>query len=331
MKLLELFEGLFKKEYPIIKNPKKAKAAIERVGDYSGLSESLLFEFLEPKKPDNIKKSTITKSGVQGSKLKINQIQFHTAKGNNVKIHLKPSIVNDQKSINVSFFVNDTMDDNASKIKEGDTTILDHDIIPHVFYSMFKYADNAKINHITFEAITSLGDTKKIKNIPLSKPLTELNNAIDKLYNKLNHTIITKEMIQQEKDRVNALYQKLNKPLVDDVIVINVDVLKTLLQQLKSFVNGKEVNADNLLQILVPFNSISSAIEDNKKGITYWVEFSNLQIAIDEYRKTLRSYSIEGLSVTKNRRFSIYSKMLSKYYPNWDVETYGKSFELTRK
>jgi hypothetical protein len=323
MKLSELFEGLFKKEYPIIKNPKKAKAAIERVGDYSGISESLLFEFLEPKKPENVKKSTITKSGIQGSKLKINQIQFNTAKGNNVKIHLKPFIVNDQKAINVSFFVNDTMDDNASG--------MDHDIIPNVFYSMFKYADNAKINHITFEAITSLGDTKKIKNIPTYKSLNQLNIAIDALYNKLNHTIITKEMIQQEKDRVNELYKKLNKPLVDDVIVINVDLLKTLLQQLKSFVNGKEVNADNLLQILVPFNSISSAIEDNKKGIAYWVEFSNLQISIDEYRKTLRSYSIEGISVTKNRRFSIYSKMLSKYYQNWDVETYGKSFELTRK
>jgi hypothetical protein len=46
MKLSELFEGLFKykKEYPIIKNPKKAKAAIEMVGNYSGISESLLSE-----------------------------------------------------------------------------------------------------------------------------------------------------------------------------------------------------------------------------------------------------------------------------------------------
>ena len=102
------------------------------------------------------------------------------------------------------------------------------------------------------------------------------------------------------------------------------------LQQLKSLIDN-EVNSDNLLQILVPFNSIDSTIENNRKGILYWKEFSNWQQAMDDHRKALRSYSMGGISITKNRRFSIYSKMMSKYFKNWDVETYANSFTLTRK
>jgi hypothetical protein len=166
MKLQELFEGLFQP----------------------------LHESLQPFNANNIERSTVIKTDRQGSEINITQLQFTTAKGNNVKIFLKPSIINNEKSVDISFYVNNDIGDNSTLDKENP---IDRDIIPQVFNSVFEYFDDVGLNHATFYAISSAGDTKKL--------------------------------------------------------------------------------------------------------------------------------------VTKNRRFSIYSHILQKYYPNWNVKTIGNSFELTRK
>ena len=280
-----------------------------------------LNEFLEPAKPTSLKRSTISKAGPQGSTTKITQLKFETEKGNTVKIHINPSVVNDEKSIDVSFYVNDTMDDAASN--------TDHAILPQVFYSIFKYANNAKINHITFSAIQSPSDTKRVKNIPLTKTGVTLNSAIDKLATKLKTTTITPEMQQAELDRTNAILAKLKRPLQTSVTVIHIDELLVLLSQLKQFT--AEVDTTNVMQTLMQYNHIVDKIQTLNKGINKWSEYLELDAAMSTHRDTIKSYSEQGVQVTKNRRFSIYSKILQKYFSNWDVKTVGNSFELTRK
>jgi hypothetical protein len=288
--------------------------------------QEILLEFLEPRKPDTVKSSTFKKRGAQSSVTNIVQRQFTTSHQNVVKVQFSPAVTdNDEKSVSITFYVNDVLYDNASTTDKDIKN--DFEILSGVMYIVLNYLDRAKLNHCTFDAFKGEGDTKTKFNMPLDKAINNLNGIIDSLYQKLADLDITPEMVQNELNRVNALYAKLRKPLVDTVIVIYKPELMHALKELKQFLAmpPTEHSANQ-------FGLLTMAISKYDKNMSTWPEYKALVDSINNIRPAIVSYGKQGASITKNRRFSVYSRILDKYFSNkWDVQTQHESFYLTRK
>ena len=283
-------------------------------------------EILAPRKPDKVGSSTFSKSGVQGSKEKIAQRAFTTSNGNVVKVHFAPRMEDGEKSTNIVFYVNDTLSDNSSVIGKDQNT--DFEILSGVLHIVLAYLDKAKLNHCSFEAFAGEGDTKTKFNIPMDKYTNRVYSATDAFYSKLDSIVITPEMTQAALDKRNILMTKLNKPLVTDVVVIYKDELLQLLSQVKKFIEKGQLSVDAISQ----FDQLYYSIQRHNIRVETWPEYQELMEAIDGLRTVLISHSSSGARVTKNRRFEIYSKMLTKYFANdWNIDVWGTTFNLTRK
>lgn len=288
--------------------------------------QEILLEFLEPRKPDAVKSSTFKKSGVQGSVTNIVQRQFTTSHENVVKVQFSPAATDDgAKSVSITFYVNDVLYDNASTADKDIKN--DFEILSGVMYIVLNYLDRAKLNHCTFEAFKGEGDTKTKFNMPLDKAVNNLNHLIDSLYQALAELVITPEMIQTELARVNKIYALLKKPLVDNVVVIHKPELMHALKELKQFLSMPPTD-----QSANQFGSLTMAIAKYDKNVSAWPEYKSLVDALNNIRPAFVSYSKQGASVTKNRRFAVYSRILDKYFADkWDVQTQHDTFYLTRK
>lgn len=282
---------------------------------------SIIKELIEPKAPGNLKKSTITKAGTQGSPVKINQRQFTTSKGNVVKVHFKPFIEDNLKAVDVSFFVNDTMDDEASGQR-------DSEILPQVLHTVLAYAKTSKVQRITFSAVAGSGDTKTKFNIPLDRHVASLKSAIAAFYKKLIEIEITPEMEKDELDRVNAIYAKVGKPLKTSATVMFKDELIAVLKQIMDFI-------DNLTPSETSGNEFNALYQEFMKYIKRtdnWPEFRALLKEFSNMTAVLYSYTKHGAMISKNRRLDLYTKMVQRYFANdWDISITGTSFGLTRK
>jgi hypothetical protein len=282
---------------------------------------SIIKELIEPKAPGNLKKSTITKAGTQGSPVKINQRQFTTSKGNVVKVHFKPFIEDNLKAVDVSFFVNDTMDDEASGQR-------DSEILPQVLHTVLAYAKTSKVQRITFSAVAGSGDTKTKFNIPLDRHVASLKSAIAVFYKKLIAIEITPEMEKDELDRVNAIYAKIGKPLKTSATVMYKDELIAVLKQIMDFIDNltPSENSGN------EFNALYQEFMKYIKRTDNWPEFHALLKEFSNMAAVLYSYTKHGAMISKNRRLDLYTKLVQRYFAkDWDISITGTSFGLTRK
>lgn len=283
-------------------------------------------EVLAPRKPDKVVSSTMSKSGMQGSKEKIIQRQFTTSSGNDVKVHFSPRVDDGEASTRISFYVNDKMSDESST--EGKDIASDFEILSGVMYITLMYLNRAKLNHCSFEAFAGEGDKKTKHNIPIESIRRKIIDAVDKMSAKLSSLVITPEMKQAALDQRNILLKKLNKPLATDIVVIFKDELIQILVAIKQFITSLKPDVTAIGQL----ETLYQSMQRHNIRVDKWSEYIELITPLDELRTALQSYSPQGVYIYKNRRFSIYSKMLKKYFANeWDITTYGTTFELTRR
>lgn len=276
--------------------------------------KEIIKELLEPKKPSNVKSSVFNKSGVQGSETKVSQRKFVTKSGNDVKVHFKQT---GNDSVDITFYVNDSTEDAA--VKGG----KDVEILPGVLHIVLQYLKKSKVNYCTFEAAGGSGDYKTKYNLPKDKIITSIKDHINQFKDKLSNTKITPEMEKNELDRINALRAKLNKPLETTAIVIYKDQLLHTLSELET--NIETIEADQIRDLIRYMNEYS-------KNVLKWPEFEQLMKLLYEFQKVLSSYSEKGALIHRNRRQDLYSKLVDKYLSNdWDIETTGTMFYLTRK
>lgn len=281
--------------------------------------------FLEPKKPDSIKASTVKKSGMQGSVTSIAQRQFTTAKGNVVKVQFTPGIENDEKSVSIVFYVNDTLYDKAST--ENKEVANDFDILASVLYVIITYLQKSKVNHVKFEAYSGEGDTKTVKNLPTDKIVSLMEPVIDKLYQHVVHFEVTPDMIEQEQARLDAFSEKFNRPHKKAVIIQKQEFI-TDLSNLQEFLSKGSFEERDLST----FDSLYITMQGHSRTISEWDEYKSLLSLMNKLRSVVASYHPSGTTVSRNRRFAIYSKMLNRWLSNtWDIKTHGTTFYLDRK
>jgi hypothetical protein len=290
------------------------------------ISESYLLEFLNPKKPESIKSSTVSKAGTQGSVIKLAQRRFMTAKNNDVKVQFQGKLAdNGEKSVDVVFYVNDTLYDNSSTVDKNIKN--DYEILSGVVYVILQYLDKSKINHFTFQAYRGEGDNKRLYNLPI-KNLTAVNDAIGILYNKIRSFNITDDMIAAELTRRNELLKKINKPPVNQVVIIYKKELLEVLHKLKQLLIDLQPSSESIQE----FTNLYQLLERYNVRVEGWEEYQNLIPLLNEVRQILMSYGSQGVMVNRNRRLSVYSKLLkTNFSKEWDIQQYGDNFELSRK
>ena len=273
-----------------------------------------LRELIEPRKPTQTKSSVVSKFGVQGATTKIPQRRFITKLGNDIKVQFKP---NGEQSVDVTFYVNDSLDDNA--VKGG----KDNEILPGVLFIILQYLKKSKVNFCSFEAVTGSGDYKTKYNLPKERIINEVRAAAEQFISKLENTVITPEMEEEELRRINAIYTRVNKPLATSAIVIHKE---ELLDALGKLIN----NVDNVQ--LDEISDIIRHINNYNKNIDGWSEYNDLMKLLYSYRQIVQSYTPGGTTINRNRRLDLYTKMVEKYLSNdWDIEIHGTKFYLTRK
>jgi hypothetical protein len=265
-----------------------------------------IHELLEPKKPlTAVKSSTVSKSGMQGSKNKIAQRTFTTNKGNQVDIQFKTTTDDNVKSTDVVFYVNGTMYDTAST--EGKDIDNDFDILSGVGYIVKTYLDKAKIDRCTFSAHSTPSDTKHKFNIPVERPKRELLASLQGL------SSVTNELLKTEEDEIRK--NKYN------LVLETIEAIKQYLTQPVEKYSSSDF--DKL------YWQIRKAAD---MKLSKYPEMNEAFKQLERFMSVITSYSPEGVHVRQNRRFAVYSKILNKFFSStWDIETYGDSFILTRK
>jgi hypothetical protein len=263
-----------------------------------------LTELYDPVIPSNVKYSIVTKSGVQGSVKKISQYSFKTSQGNDVKVHF--SLNNEKSSANVVFYVNNTLYDNSS----GE---YDPEILSSVLGIIRKVANQRKLSELTFTAFSGAGDTKNVKNIPFN---TE----------KFLHTL-SKTKHEIEKHEVKMLPPS----------SISIKIAQSYGVEPKS---RPEFNKEELLSLLEKLSVTNFTIDSIHpiqelenlnlgKIISSWDNFLK---ELGQLKKHILSKTEQGLTVTKNRRESIYSRLIDRFFSSeWNVEKQYDHFTLTRK
>lgn len=119
-------------------------------------------------------------------------------------------------------------------------------------------------------------------------------------------------MKQAALDQRNILLKKLNKPLATDIVVIFKDELIQILVAIKQFITSLKPDVTAIGQL----ETLYQSMQRHSIRVDKWSEYIELITPLDELRTALQSYSPQGVYIFKNRRFSIYSKMLKKYFAN---------------
>ena len=263
-----------------------------------------LTELYDPVIPSNVKYSIVTKSGVQGSVKKISQYSFKTSQGNDVKVHF--SLNNEKTSADVVFYVNNTLYDNSS----GE---YDPEILSSVLGIVRKVANQRKLSELTFTAFSGPGDTKNVKNIPFNteKFLQSLS--------KTKHEIENHEVKMLPPSSISIKIAQSYGVEPKSRPEFNKEELLSLLEKLS--VTNFTIDSIHPIQELENLNL--------GKIISSWDNFLN---ELDQLKKHILSKTEQGLSVTKNRRKSIYSRLIDRFFSSeWNVEKQYDHFTLTRK
>jgi hypothetical protein len=300
--------------------PNQIKSALG--SKFSDNPDIKLEEDLSPKKPTSkITKRNIIKQQGTIRAHKVIQYQFTTENGNNVKVHVKPD---GENSYDILFYVNDNMyDDSSSKNSESGR---DKEILNGVLYVIQHVIKYLKPERITFEAISSDGDSKQVKNIDITKPKIELLKAIKMVKEQLEQYEAT--IVQPSKMRLE-LSQMSGKPL-QTLYDIN---KSEYIELLNSLINSIQTDNQNLFGLEW---DLQTKIHNDKS----WKNIYNSKIDPNEillnklnlYTTAVKSNKPEGTIIQTNRRANVYERLLNKYFANeWDIKKNGDFFEMTKK
>lgn len=179
---------------------------------------------------------------------------------------------------------------------ENDKSFFDREVLKTVFTLLPKIADKLNMQQIFVESFTDDNDDKTYKNLSGLNLLPQLE-------------IEVKEAIQQYEDRIKTLIKNSQ----------NFEYYEMEVHRLKYFLNFLQ-NKDNFKW------------EFNKhQSLTYYIKNEKLDLIYEKYRLSVLSNQPDGVKVTRNRRHSIYQKLLPKFMPNWKIQDHKFAFSLYRK
>ena len=171
----------------------------------------------------------------------------------------------------------------------------DKEILPGVLYEILYYLKSRpSIKHCSFDAYHDDRDKKQLHNIPLGPSVHEAKLVISKI-------LKSKSVNFFNENDVNKLNDYINSPIEND----NAEIAKTapVYEIIKYYVaDPDKPHAAELISKLVELNT------------------------------NIDSHKPDGVEVTKNRRKSLYTKMVEHYFSReWDVTITNNSFDLVRK
>lgn len=270
-------------------------------------------EIVEPTKPlGKVRKSHFVKD--QGTNIAKPAIRFSwiTKLGNTVKLHF---IKEGENEYEVVFYVNDTLYDDASTNTENGR---DPEILSGIFYLLKDRADRIGANRLNFRAYESEGDTKILRGLDPNrykpKALLELS--------KFSHAIQSYQpkLIQPSQTKIE-LWKRLGRGHPEPLYDFSKDVWMRLIPNIEDSINNNK-RIDGFINEL--------KIAEKFKPLNY--DVTSLIEALTDFDNALESNSEQGWRRTRNRRASIYSKLINKIMTDeWDIENNGTRFYLTRK
>jgi GNAT superfamily N-acetyltransferase len=292
-------------------------------------SDFLLTEGIEPKKPlGAIRKKKVVKNRGMINQKNLDQIEFDTTSGNNVKVQIQ---IRDGVG-DVVFYVNDTLDDLGGR-KDGS---VDPEIMGGVLWIVDVYADRLELNGLTFSAWAGKGDTKVVRGLDIEKPREAALKGLREYMADVRE--YKANVIPPTPSRI-ALAKKLGRePTV--VYDVNVGKLLRILEELVGEVENRDVARlydfeeeihlsrstggglpDDLMN-MEPYNKLEDLIPGG-------IEVLKL---VKQYNVARMSHSEEGASVTRNRRQDLYKRLIDKFFSDkWNIKQDRNQFELTRK
>ena len=284
----------------------------------------ILLEIISPRKPNEVKASRGTVSGVQGSVHSIIKRDFTTSKGNAVSVRFKPSTEDGMKGADVSFFVNGTMDDSAST--DGKDTDNDFEILSGVLHIGMQYVDKAKLNRVTFTAHTGKKDSKRVHNLPIDKAVANLKNTALKFKQELINFKPNPAEIEKYNEYLRGFAQKF-KLSPEQMAEKKYIYKEELIGLVDEILNNKFEKVDEN-----EINKYISYVNRYTKVVAQWKSFNEFQQAVYELAKVGESHQEGGAFVNRNRRESIYKRMVEKYFSkDWNIDHQGTMFTMTRK
>jgi len=245
-----------------------------------------LNESITPKLPKGIKYSTkqINKGTYMEFTDKI--ARFETSQGNIVSVHVFP----DGDYHEISFDVN-------GERKEQDRD-KDLEILSGVLAIALKVVDKYNISKLKIKADSDRKDTKYKKNLPMKD--------FDKQYKEIiSNVLIQLDQLDLTGKKPSAAMAKVlsNRGETYDPNK-NLNMIR---QELKTALNSDDIK--------IPYpHHISGADFFPKEYID---DFNTI---VSEFNKRKKSLSDEGVPEFENRRYSIYKRLVNKYFSDWNIE-----------
>ena len=291
-----------------------------------------LSEYIEPKYPSGVKSTSFKKAGVQGSERKVNQYQFKTTSGNDVKVHIKREVEDGLQVGNVIFYVNDTLDDKSSTSSGVDTDV---EILNGVLGIMKKAVDRLKLDKVTFEAWRGEGDTKRVKGLRVEGYIESFRERVGEFKRKI-------EKVEPERLEPTSHDREFAKKFNREVRVkweFNKEAVLGLLEKLEEYLslfNTMAPSGGNGKYVMSSIKGMWESFDlwlrsgSNRAGLEKYVELGEFLASFKDIVKRVMSNTGEGHIKQRNRRKSLYKKLVGRYFGDWSVDVWGDSFELTR-
>lgn len=279
-----------------------------------------LFEVADPVTPSGIRKSNILRDKGTMKERPALQFRWRTKLGNVVKLQFEKT----EDAYGVQFYVNDTMDDNAS---QTDASIRDPEILGGVFQTMKTKADQLGTNKLLFKGFSGQGDQKKVFNIDITQPKEQLLAVLRQFYSALKAHVVkeipyTAAQIQTW-NTFGFKKRPATRPDLDrDAYIRTCGEIARYLQ------------ANQSVQISGPVDAlISHADSGYLNALANGPQLvQQLYAAIQAYNRAWYSNTEQGYNQVRNRRTAIYTKLVQRYFAqDWDISIDDNFFALTRK
>lgn len=284
----------------------------------------LLTEIISPQKPNKVRAYTHKQAGVQGSEVISQRRDFTTTKGNKVTVKFSPKNEYRMKGVDVSFYVNDTMNDDASTTGKGIDN--DFEILSGVIFLILQYVKRAKIERISFLAYNGTNDTKLMHNVPVDKYISSIKTAMDKFKNDLINFELTPEKQAAHDRKIQVFKSRFNMDVSNEYM--HKDELLKLISDLDNYLS----NNKDYKQYEGALESFMNSLHRFMRNVNQWDSYLNFEKSLYDSIKALSTHREGGAYITKNRRAEIYSKLLGKYFPSgWDIKRTGSDFIITKQ
>ena len=271
----------------------------------------LINEIVEPFRP-KAKKSNIVINPGTNTATPAMQWRWVTKQGNDVKVQF---VAKSNDAYQVIFYVNDTLEEDG-KAKR------DPEILPGVMHIISDRAEKIGAKELSFRGYVSHGDHKEVKNLSLDRNIPAILFELDKFYQMVSsHTV---EMIPPSQRTID-LFAKLNRGVPSPKPSLPKQQLLDWIETVKSNLKQRIENHYQESIIQKALNDLLSMNFD----LNY--DMSNLITLLKKQILAIKSNTEEGTSITKNRRNSIYRKLLKKYFDpeKWEIKENHEYFYVT--